>query len=338
MNVFARLGALVVSNFALAAYAGAPGVSPDPGLNGSVVAHDKSQASGGKLALGGTITWHYDNNLHVVVFDSGRLENQSTTNTSGEIKLQLVLTQSHIPATLEFTYRIAAKILVDPLPPGGYFPIKNLSLPLLAVPDGVYYTSLVVFEHEEGCADADGYCADDFREAGNAVRVTNGSYVPYGNPQPKTAAIEYFHTGMGHYFVTSQQDEIAGLDQGVFGPEWVRTGETWNVWLDGPQLVDVCRFFTVAFAPKGSHFYTANAAECELVKHNPVWIYEKIAFKVALLNDDGSCKNGIFLYRLFNNGMTGAPNHRYTTSVDIRAAMIAQGFSPEDDNTVCVPP
>lgn len=304
----------------------------------SIAPGTKSQASGGTLAFGGTVSYHFDNALHAVVFDSGRLENLSTTHTSGEIKLRLVLTQSHIPPSLAFTYLVAAKIVVDPLPPGGYFPLKNLSLALAAVPDAVYYTSLVAFEKEEGCEDGDGYCADDVEEARVAVKASNGSYTLYGNPHPKAAAVEYFHSGFGHYFVTAQEDEIAALDGGAFGTEWSRTGETWNVWIDAPQTVDVCRFFTVAFAPKSSHFYTANAAECESIKANPAWIYEKIAFRVAIPDDRGACRNGIPLYRLYNDGRTGAPNHRYTTSVDLREAMIAQGFLPEDDNTVCVPP
>jgi hypothetical protein len=35
------------------------------------------------------------------------------------------------------------------------------------------------------------------------------------------------------------------------------------------------------------------------------------------------------IYRLYNNGPGGAPNHRYTTSDAIRAQMIAQGWIPE---------
>jgi len=338
MNVFARFGAVAASIVALAAHAGAPGVSPDVGLQRTAAASDKSQSSGGKLVFVGTVTWHYDNGTHRVVFDSGRLENQSTTTTSGQLKVRLALTQMHIPPTLEFLYVIAAKILVDPLPPGGHFPLKDLSPPLLCVPDGVYYANVVVFEQEADCAGPGGHCPDDFRESGSAVEVSKDSYAPYGNPDPKAAAVEYFHSGMGHYFVAAQQDEVDALDQGHFGPEWSRTGETWSVWTDGQQLLDVCRSFTIAFAPLGSHFYTANAAECELVKHDPVWIYEKPAFKVAALKEDGSCKNGIFLFRPFDSGTSGAPNHRYATSQIIRDRMIAKGFSPENDNAVCVPP
>ena len=156
-----------------------------------------------------------------------------------------------------------------------------------------------------------------------------------GGGDETVAAVEYFHPGFGHYFVTAQQDEIDGLDRGAL-PGWRRTGETWQVWTGGGKA-DVCRFFTTAFAPKSSHFYTASAAECNRVKANPVWQYEKLAFQVALPTN-GACASGTrLLYRLYNGGRTGAPNHRYTTSAAIRSQMIAQGFVPEDDNNVCVP-
>lgn len=140
-------------------------------------------------------------------------------------------------------------------------------------------------------------------------------------------AIEYFHAAMGHYFMTADQDEIAALDQGYFAG-WARTGQSWNVWKEGGGLKDVCRFFTVTFAPKSSHFYTANPAECALVKKNPDWQYEKIAFRVSAL-ENGACPIGIPLYRTYNMGMTGAPNHRYTTSIAIRNEMIARGYYDE---------
>ena len=45
---------------------------------------------------------------------------------------------------------------------------------------------------------------------------------------------------------------------------------------------------------------------------------------------DGSCAAGFTpVYRLYNNGQGGAPNHRYTTDIAVRAQMIAQGWVPE---------
>lgn len=163
--------------------------------------------------------------------------------------------------------------------------------------------------------------------------VSLGSFIA-GPVFVEAHAVEFFHAGMGHYFMSADADEIAGLDQGVFAG-WARTGETWYVWKQGGGLKDVCRFFTVTFAPKGSHFYTANPAECELVKHNPDWQYEKIAFKVYPRVHE-TCPVGIPLYRVYNQGMTGAPNHRYTTSAAIRDQMIASGYYDEGI-TGCVP-
>mgnify|MGYP000208009016 CR=1 FL=1 len=40
--------------------------------------------------------------------------------------------------------------------------------------------------------------------------------------------------------------------------------------------------------------------------------------------------------RLYNDGQGGAPNHRYTTLVTIRDAMLAQGWIAEGV-TACVP-
>ncbi len=149
-------------------------------------------------------------------------------------------------------------------------------------------------------------------------------------------AVEFYHAFFGHYFVTIQEDEIEALDTGVF-VGWARTGQTFNVFDLGSGYADVCRFFTTAFAPKSSHFYTPLAFECDLVKQNPDWIYEKVAFQLRL-PDAGTCPSKtIPLYRLYNNGLTGAPNHRYTTSQTIKAQMITQGYVAEDDNTACVP-
>jgi hypothetical protein len=73
-----------------------------------------------------------------------------------------------------------------------------------------------------------------------------------------------------------------------------------------------------------------------------VWAFEGMVTPVRLADASGTCPPGARpLYRLYNNGSSGAPNHRYTTSLDIRAAMIAQGWIPEGAGTIgviaCVP-
>jgi hypothetical protein len=143
-------------------------------------------------------------------------------------------------------------------------------------------------------------------------------------------AIEYFHAEFGHYFVSAFAEDQAALDSGML-KGWARTGESFVVdTTGGGDLLPVCRFFSATFAPKSSHFYTPIASECESLKQGQVWTYEGIAFQVTLPDARGACPTGLpVLYRLYNDGMSGAPNHRYTTRVDVFATMRVAGWTPE---------
>ena len=97
-------------------------------------------------------------------------------------------------------------------------------------------------------------------------------------------------------------------------------------------MTAVCRFFTVAFPPKSSHFYTSNSAECRgLQASSKVWTFEAEAFYVQQANEQtGSCPTGYrAVYRLYNDGQGGAPNHRYTTDPAVRIEMMGKGWIPE---------
>jgi|KBSSwiStaDraftv2_1062776.scaffolds.fasta_scaffold01650_25 hypothetical protein len=153
--------------------------------------------------------------------------------------------------------------------------------------------------------------------------------------------IEYYHAVFDHYFMTAIVDEITKLDNGTF-VGWTRTGQAFNVFLSGTAgTFDVCRFFSTAFGPKSSHFYTPFAPECVTVKANPKWQFEGTVFNVALPAADASCAPGTQpLYRLYNNGMGAAPNHRYTTDFSVFSAMSALGWTPEGAGVgiiACVP-
>jgi hypothetical protein len=153
-------------------------------------------------------------------------------------------------------------------------------------------------------------------------------------PPPGTQqAVEYYYADWNFYFVTSDAAEIAALDGGAFGGLWRRTGQTFTVWTSPTNgALPTCRFFSVIFAPRSSHFYTDRANECVALKQNPGWQYEAIAFYLQPLNAGFDCPAGtIILYRLFNNGKDGAPNHRFITDEAQVAAMIAEGWSLEGD-------
>jgi hypothetical protein len=164
-----------------------------------------------------------------------------------------------------------------------------------------------------------------------------------GVPAGDRRAIEFYHASFDHYFMSADIDEIAGLDAGVF-QGWARTGEGIRVPEgDDPGNLPVCRFFGVGFAPLSSHFYTPYPQECELVKADPKWLYEKIAFGLALpVPATQGCPPATrALYRLWNANKDGAPNHRYTTSQFTLNAMLGLGwvFEGEKETRVfaCVP-
>jgi hypothetical protein len=168
--------------------------------------------------------------------------------------------------------------------------------------------------------------------------------LPY--PWPERQVVEYFHAGYGHYFMTADETEIAALDRAP-ASGWARTGKTFSAYVTGPApLVPVCRFWSdQAFAPKSSHFHTPFANECAKVKRDPTWRFERTAFHLRLpegLLGARTCPAGTQpLFRAYNDGKGGAPNHRYTTDRAVLDAMIAQGWIMEGEAATrvfaCVP-
>src|SRR6266550_9423478 len=154
---------------------------------------------------------------------------------------------------------------------------------------------------------------------------------PRPTPLLLVPVIEYYHAAFDHYFVTANPDEIVKVDSGVFSG-WTRTGFQFNAYATPrADTFPVCRFFSTAFEPKSSHFYTPFAFECTKVQANTDWLFESpAAFNIAIPTVDGSCAVGTLpVYRLYNDGQRGAPNHRYTTDFHERAKMLAQGWVPE---------
>jgi Repeat of unknown function (DUF5648) len=145
-------------------------------------------------------------------------------------------------------------------------------------------------------------------------------------------AIEYYYPAWNMYFVTAIPNEITLLDAGHF-VGWQRTGLQFNVYptTAAPASAStVWRFFSTTFDPKSSHFYTANVAEYNVLLANPNWELEGPVFDTPLPAADGSCPEAsIPIYRMYNNGMGGAPNHRFTTDVNVRAQLLAAGWIAE---------
>ncbi|MFO1282104.1 MAG: hypothetical protein U1F51_06465 [Burkholderiales bacterium] len=145
-------------------------------------------------------------------------------------------------------------------------------------------------------------------------------------PPGTTKAIEYFHAGLGHYAVISIPAEIQALDSQTI-PGWTRTGFWFNVHAtEAPGTLGVDRFFSDAFAPKSSHFYTNNANEFAILQGSPVWKHEGRTFFAYWPALDNRCPPGMRpVKRIFNNGVTGAPNHQYADDEDVINQAIARG-------------
>jgi hypothetical protein len=142
------------------------------------------------------------------------------------------------------------------------------------------------------------------------------------DPDGRVAAVEFYHAGLDHYFLSTNPVEIDNLDSGrTVG--WVRTGLRFLVF-DRPQpgTSAVCRFYR-APAFGDSHFYSASEQECaQTAAAHPVdWVYESPSVFHAYLPNvtTGACPAGtVAVYRFFNSSTT---NHRYTTERTLRDDM-----------------
>ena len=155
-------------------------------------------------------------------------------------------------------------------------------------------------------------------------------------------AIEYYHAGLDHYFVTANPDEIAHLDAGYFSG-WQRTGQQFTVGDPAAPLPGgspVCRFYGNPLFGLDSHFYSASPAECAAVLQNfpDAWQLEAYNVFQVYLPDalTGACPAGtVPIYRAWNGRSDS--NHRYTTSASIQAAMIAKGYVAEGYGSPSMP-
>jgi len=169
--------------------------------------------------------------------------------------------------------------------------------------------------------------------AQGVLRLSAGAD-PHATP---VTAVEYYHRGLDHYFISADAGEMAGLDaQMATQRGFARTGLEFTVWPAGAAAASpVCRFYAPPSVGIDSHFFSAFPAECEDVRQRfpDIWIYETPdAFETGLPGVAGACATGLPVFRLFN-GRADA-NHRYTTSALVRAAMIqsgwiAEGYGPE---------
>ena len=154
---------------------------------------------------------------------------------------------------------------------------------------------------------------------------------PIPGPAVILPAIEFYHASLDHYFMTSMPGEIAILDTGTRIKGWARTGLAFKTYTTAQVgMSPACRYYI----PPGygdSHFFSAAPDECTIVLVKFPWLFKETdaAFYIGLPNvTTGACKsNETPVYRLWNGRADS--NHRYTTSMVVKSAMIARGYIAE---------
>jgi hypothetical protein len=152
-------------------------------------------------------------------------------------------------------------------------------------------------------------------------------------PGAPSGATEFYNATLDFYFVTASAVEGASIDAGGSGPGWTRTGNVFKS--GGPNAV--CRFRGVPAGggpPPASHFYTADADECNQVKLDPGWFFESLDFATtpALPGANGAtCPAGLLpVYRAYNGRFAEhASNHRITANFAAYQQQIAAGWTGE---------
>jgi len=160
------------------------------------------------------------------------------------------------------------------------------------------------------------------------------------------AVVEYYNPDLDNYFITADPVEQAFVDGGGVG-NWLRTGGAFAT--GGPS--QVCRFSgnsatnpaTGTFFGPNSHFYTADPAECALLKSQYVpnaksWQFESNDFATTPAVN-GACPSDLVpIYRAYNNGFARGvdSNHRITSSYAAYRQTVAAG-SIGEGIVMCAP-
>ncbi len=106
---------------------------------------------------------------------------------------------------------------------------------------------------------------------GRTDSVVVDVHVPFANVGGESRVVEFFNTGLNHFFLTASPSDMGIIDAGGAGPGWIRTGHSFKAWRQPSAesaaggAVDVCRFYGGYNGGPNSHFFTAIKSDCELV-------------------------------------------------------------------------
>lgn len=164
-----------------------------------------------------------------------------------------------------------------------------------------------------------------------------------GNPVSPVDLVEFYNTGLGHYFMSADLAEIESIDRGDAGLGWVRTGErVAGVAADACALGyrnpdPLFRFYGRPGVGPNSHFFTADRAECGQVRRDPGWNFEQVPFRVWSAREGACPPKSRPVHRLYNGrAALNDSNHRYAARQPVVDTMLAAGWIHEGVR-FCVP-
>ena len=212
--------------------------------------------------------------------------------------------------------------------------MDGLTVPLDCVasvtPNATNHVTIVIADTRTDLRSAVFLASGGIRSPGSGP-VTNSNVI---------RAVEYYHAGFNHYFVTTIADEITKLDNGTF-KGWARTGKAFNLFTWGHPERSTC---PASSAPPlvstviSTHFYTANAPETACTEGQSEMDVRGRRVRHAAAR--GDVPGGTTaLYRAYNNSKAGVPNHRFLTDLGELQYMVSLGWIREGDYGImgCVP-
>jgi hypothetical protein len=161
-------------------------------------------------------------------------------------------------------------------------------------------------------------------------------------PVPTVQVFEFYNANLDRYFRTANADEAAGLRTNAQSGE-ADTGKTFLAYPRTEYPKDakpVCRFYGSQSPGPNSHFYTADASECENLKKlqqttgatEKRWNFEEIAFAVRTPTGDNCPSDApVPVYRVYNKGFERGrdSNHRLVVDKTLYQEMVGKGWSGE---------
>ena len=159
----------------------------------------------------------------------------------------------------------------------------------------------------------------------------------------ETLVEEFYNGNIKRYFLTASTADKAALDRA--GSDWSRTGYQFKAFtspapneLRPATQMPVCRFYS---SVTNTHFYSAIARDCALLRNSRGWTDEGIAFWINSATQSvapTSCAPGtLAVTRLTDSRFRErTSSHRYTTSSSQIEEMKANGWF-EEGVVMCAP-